>query len=77
LAVALAHRKQGIGRALVIEGVAKLAAHKIQKVNLFLFAQNSEGRTFWQHQGWTAREDIVLVQKALCRPLIKPQRSTA
>jgi putative acetyltransferase len=65
LAVALAHRKQGIGRALVDEVLAKLAAHKIQKVNLFLFAEHSEGRTFWQHQGWTAREDIVLMQKVL------------
>jgi putative acetyltransferase len=65
LAVALAHRKQGIGRALVNEGLTRLAAIKIQKVNLFLFANHSEGRTFWLHQGWTAREDIVLVQKVL------------
>ena len=65
LAVALAYRKQGIGRALVNEGLARLATLKIQKVNLFLFAHHSEGRTFWLHQGWTAREDIVLVQKVL------------
>jgi len=65
LAVALTDRKKGIGRALVNEGLARLAALKIQKVNLFLFAKHSEGRTFWLHQGWTAREDIVLVQKVL------------
>jgi len=65
LAVALAFRKQGIGRALVNEGLTRLAALKIQKVNLFLFANHGEGRTFWLHQGWTAREDIVLVQKVL------------
>ena len=65
LAVALAYRKQGIGRALENEGLARLAALKIQKVNLFLFAQHSEGRTFWLHQGWASREDIVLVQKTL------------
>jgi len=65
LAVALTHRKQGIGRALVNECLTRLAALKIQKVNLFLFASHGEGRTFWLHQGWTAREDIVLVQKVL------------
>jgi putative acetyltransferase len=65
LAVARAHRKQGIGRALVNACLDKLAALKIQKCNLFLFANNTEGRTFWLHQGWTARDDIVLVQKEL------------
>jgi putative acetyltransferase len=65
LAVERAHRKQGIGRALVKECLAKLAALKIQKCNLFLFASHTEGRTFWLKQGWSAREDIVLVQKEL------------
>lgn len=65
LAVARAHRKQGIGRALVNTCLDKLAALKIQKCNLFLFASNTEGRTFWLHQDWAAREDIVLVQKDL------------
>jgi putative acetyltransferase len=65
LAVERSHRKQGIGRALVEEGLAKLAALKIDKCNLFLFAHNTEGRTFWLHQGWAAREDIVLMQKEL------------
>jgi putative acetyltransferase len=65
LAVARTQRKRGIGRALVDACLAKLAALKIEKCNLFLFADNTEGRTFWLHQGWTAREDIVLVQKTL------------
>lgn len=65
LAVAQTHRKQGIGRALVDTCLDRLAALKIQKCNLFLFANNTEGRTFWLHQGWSAREDIVLVQKEL------------
>jgi putative acetyltransferase len=65
LAVARSHRKQGIGRALVDQCLARLAAHKIQKCNLFLFANNTEGRTFWLKQGWTTREDIVLVQTVL------------
>jgi len=65
LAVARAYRKLGIGRTLVAACLDKLAALKIQKCNLFLFANNTEGRTFWLHQGWAVREDIVLVQKEL------------
>ena len=65
LAVDRAQRKKGIGRALVNACLDKLAALKIQKCNLFLFANNTEGRTFWLHQGWSAREDIVLAQKEL------------
>jgi putative acetyltransferase len=65
LAVALSCRKRGIGRALVNECLTKLASLKIQKANLFLFASHAAGRTFWLKQGWTAREDIVLVQKVL------------
>jgi putative acetyltransferase len=65
LAVERSHRKHGIGRALVDACLDKLAALKIEKCNLFLIAANADGRTFWLHQGWTAREDIVLVQKEL------------
>jgi len=65
LAVARLQRKQGIGRALVNECLAKLAAHGIQKCNLFLFADHESGRTFWLKQGWSVRDDIVLVQKEL------------
>ncbi len=65
LAVARTHRKQGIGHALVNTCLDKLVESKIQKCSLFLFASNTEGRTFWLHQGWSTREDIVLVQKEL------------
>lgn len=65
LAVEKTSRKQGIGRALVDACLDKLAALKILKCNLFIFASNTEGRTFWVHQGWSARGDIVLVQKEL------------
>lgn len=65
LAVEKTSRKQGIGRALVDACLNQLVALKIQKCNLFLFASNTEGRTFWLHQDWSAREDIVLVQKEL------------
>jgi putative acetyltransferase len=65
LAVAPSHRRQGIGRALVNVCLVNLAALKIQKCNLFLFAAHTPGRTFWLRQGWSVREDIALVQKEL------------
>ena len=65
LAVAKAHRKRGIGRSLVDQCLGKLSALRIVKCNLFLFASNTAGKTFWLNQKWTAREDIVLIQKTL------------
>lgn len=70
LAVAKSHREQGIGRAIVNRCLEQLTALKLEKCNLFLFADNGSGRTFWLRQGWTAREDVVLVQKDL-----KPSKS--
>lgn len=73
LAVEKSVRKTGIGRALVDACLDRLAALKIEKCNLFLMAGNTAGRTFWLHQDWTAREDIVLIQKDL-KPEGKAQR---
>lgn len=64
LAVAAAHRRRGIGRALVEECLARLRRLGILKCNLFLFAHNTAGRAFWLRCGWAAREDLVLIQRA-------------
>ncbi|MBI5381004.1 MAG: GNAT family N-acetyltransferase [Opitutae bacterium] len=65
LAVAPAHRRHGLGRQLVEECLARLRQLGIEKCNIFLFAHNAAGRTFWLREGWTAREDLVVVQKKL------------
>ncbi len=65
LAVAVNHRKQGIGRALVQACTQDLRALGIPKCNLFLFGDNALGREFWLHEGWEPREDLVVIQKAL------------
>jgi putative acetyltransferase len=65
LAVAPPHRGRGLGRRLVDEALIRLRRLGIQKCNIFLFADNAAGRTFWLHEGWTAREDLVVMQKAL------------
>lgn len=65
LAVAPRSRHQGIGRALVKASLARLKAAGIPKCNLFLYGHNAAGRAFWLKHGWSAREDLVLVQKTL------------
>jgi putative acetyltransferase len=52
LAVDAAHRRQGLGRALVERSLAKLAAAGIPKCNIFLFNDNAEGRRFWEKLGY-------------------------
>jgi putative acetyltransferase len=65
LAVLPAHRGRGLGRALVDETLARLRRLGIQKCNIFLYAHNAAGRAFWLREGWSAREDLVVVQKAI------------
>ncbi len=65
LAVPLTLRKKGFGSALVEACLADLKALSIPKCNLFLFADNTYGREFWLHEGWTAREDLIVIQKSL------------
>lgn len=35
----------------------------VAKCNLFLFGHNGAGRSFWEEQGWIARDDLILMQK--------------
>ncbi len=65
LAVARAWRRRGVGRALVDAALGRLRASGVLKCNLFLFDHNTAGRTVWQRLGWTARPDLVVMQKAL------------
>ena len=68
LAVVPAHRGRGLGRTLVDETLARLCRLGIQKCNIFLYADNAAGRAFWRRAGWSAREDLVIVQKKLAEP---------
>ena len=65
LAVARAHRKKGLGKKLVNACLAKLQRLKIQKCNIFLFADNGAGEKFWKHNGWLQRADLLVMQKNL------------
>jgi putative acetyltransferase len=65
LAVRKAHRKKGLGKRLVDACLAKLRRLKIQKCNIFLFADNAAGEKFWKHNGWLQRADLLMMQKSL------------
>jgi putative acetyltransferase len=63
LAVAKSSRGQGLGRALVQRCLDQLRALGIAKCNLFLLAHNEAGRAFWAHEGWSVRDDLIVVQR--------------
>jgi ribosomal protein S18 acetylase RimI-like enzyme len=62
LAVSKRHRGRGIGRQLVNACLAKLRKAGIQKCNIFIFANNSEGIKFWSHNDWNLRTELRLMQ---------------
>lgn len=62
LAVSKRYRRAGLGRRLVdicLEGLRRI---DIPKCNIFVFADNVEGMTFWTRTGWTPRPDLRLLQ---------------
>jgi len=65
LAVAPAHRRQGIGKALVDAALSRLRDLGIQKCHLFIFAGNAQAREFWRKIGWADRSDIRVMSKRL------------
>ena len=61
LAVAPTHRRQGIGSSLVNRVLEALQARGITKCHLFVRREHGPAREFWEHLGWAAREDVVLM----------------
>ena len=62
LAVEKAWRRKGLAKAMVGLCLEKLAGQGIPKCNLFLYRSNEQGAAFWKHLGWSAREDLVMIQ---------------
>ncbi len=62
LAVRVDHRGQGIGRALVEASLAGLRAAGIQRCTIMVFDDNEAAACFWKKLGWSAREDLQVLQ---------------
>jgi ribosomal protein S18 acetylase RimI-like enzyme len=62
LAVAKNFRRRGIGAQLVTRCLEKLRRLGIQKCNIFVYADNTEGKAFWKHLGWKMRSDLRMMQ---------------
>lgn len=65
LAVASAHRGRGIGAKLRDRSLGKLRDLGLEKCNILVYADNDEGLAFWRRAGWTARDELKILQKKL------------
>jgi N-acetylglutamate synthase len=68
LAVAPAHRRAGIGSLLVHGCLRGLAAIGMRKCHIFVLADNTEGRRFWQSIGWQERTTLVVMSQDVGAP---------
>lgn len=64
-AVALSERGKGIGRALVDNAIEALRAEGINKVALVVIDANKIGNDFWEHLGFTKRDDLIYRNKVI------------
>ena len=62
-AVLLEYRGQGIAEKLVEHAIAALDKKGISKAALVVFKSNDIGNGFWEHIGFTEREDLVYRNK--------------
>ena len=61
LAVAPAHRNQGLGSSLAKRVLRQLGALGVAKCHLFVRREHMQAREFWERLGWTARDDVLLM----------------
>ena len=59
------YRLQGIGSSLVKNALNSLKEDGINKVALIVFKRNEVGNGFWEHIGFTSRDDIIYRNKAI------------
>lgn len=64
LAVVPSERGRGLGRQLVQQCLAGLAAAGIGKCNVVVYGGNDAGQAFWRAMGWKARDDLLFMQRA-------------
>ena len=57
------YRKQGVGKMLVESAMDALEKEGITKVLLVVFEHNKNGNEFWEHMGFTVRNDLIYRNK--------------
>jgi ribosomal protein S18 acetylase RimI-like enzyme len=57
------YQKQGIGKMLVDNAMNALEKEGITKVLLVVFKDNDNGNAFWEHLGFTKRDDLFYRNK--------------
>lgn len=65
MAVKESCQRQGIGTLLLEAALNALKKEGISKVNLVAFSTNIKGNSFWEKQGFSARNDLIYRNKAL------------
>lgn len=65
LAVGMANRRQGIGRALLGRAMEALEGEGIHKVALVVFKRNQTGNAFWEACGFSCRDDLSYRNKSI------------
>jgi N-acetylglutamate synthase len=63
LAVAVSHRRRGVGDLLVQRCLEGLGTLGIVRCHLFVFRTNEPARTFWEREGWWVRDDLWLMSR--------------
>lgn len=65
MAVSESKQRQGIGEMLLGKALQALKSEGIHKVALVVFEKNVKGNSFWEKNGFIAREDLIYRNRAL------------
>jgi ribosomal protein S18 acetylase RimI-like enzyme len=52
------HRRQGIGKQMVLRVIDALKGEGIKKAALVVYADNQKGNAFWESMGFLTRQDL-------------------
>jgi ribosomal protein S18 acetylase RimI-like enzyme len=65
LAIEPDFQSKGFGAKLVQKSLHALSANGIHKAHIFVISDNLTGIDFWEHIGWTLRDDVLIMSKDL------------
>ncbi len=65
LAVESAYQHMGIGKALTNRVLKELRKRGIQRCHIFVMADNTHGKKFWEKTGWKKRDELFVMSHDL------------